>query len=160
MTSTEMQAPVKTCTCDDKFILFMKSKQFETVLKDAMQNVMGEIIRNILKHQIREDLSTIIGKMEKMELDLKCIRSKYDISKKNNEEGNRKKNNKCHNDDDADRNTYNQNGGTDDNDDDEETSEINNDNTYSKYRNENKENNDHGMYKLVLITNCSHYNDT
>lgn len=157
-----MQAPVKTCTCDDKFILFMKSKQFETVLKDAMQNVMGEIIRNILKHQIREDLSTIIEKMEKMELDLKCITSKYGISKKMNEEGNRKKNNECHNNDDADRNSYNnQNGGSDDNDDhDEDTSEINNHNTCSKYRDENKENNDHGMYILILIKNFNHYNDT
>lgn len=71
MSSTETKVPEKTCTCDDKFILFMKSKQFEIILKDAMENVMGDIIRNILKHQIKEDLSLIINKIEDIQLELK-----------------------------------------------------------------------------------------
>lgn len=147
MTSAETPVPAKTCTCDDKFIVFMKSKQFETIIKDAMQNAMGEIIRNILKHQIRDDLTTIIGKIEKMDLDLKCLTSKYGMTKNMNGEGNGSKDKECHANDD-DQNSYiNQN--SDDDDDDEETFGINNDNTNS-YRDDDKENNGHGKYKLVF----------
>lgn len=79
MTSTEKPVSVKKCTCDDKFILFVKSKQFEDVLKGAIQNVMGDIIRDILKHQIREDLRTIIEKIMKIESDVKVIKSNISV---------------------------------------------------------------------------------
>lgn len=79
--ASELPVSVKKCTCDDKFILFMKSELFEGILKDAMQNVMGDIIRNILKHQISEDLRIIIEKIEKIETELKCVKHRNDVIK-------------------------------------------------------------------------------
>lgn len=76
MLRSELAVSGKTCTCDERFILFMKSRNFENILKDAIQNVMGDIIRNILKHQIKDDLNTIIGKIEQIEFDLKSIKSR------------------------------------------------------------------------------------
>lgn len=57
----------------------MKSEHFETILKEAIENVMGDIINNILKHQIKDELCTISQKIEKVESDLEYIKSRNGV---------------------------------------------------------------------------------
>lgn len=148
MTSTGTPPSKKTCTCDDKFIVFMNSEYFEGILKGAIQNVMGDIIRNILEHQIKDDLCTIIRKTEQIELDLKKITSKLGVSNERNSI--KGENNKKQCKDDLQNQCENR-------DDEEDSSDSSNDNISRDSFNETavgiEKNNDHGMYSTVLINN-------